>query len=130
MNWMRRKSFAVIAASVGLAALIGGSLGVATAGVRQTTLSTGFNVVGGPLGGAVAPDQFVACLPANSWSAVYIWDGAAQSWQHYFGGVPAYVNASGAGGISTIPQLSGVVLIMNTAVSNPRLKDTNAETCN
>jgi hypothetical protein len=133
MKWIRRKSFAVVAASLGLAAVMGGSLGVVAAGVRNTTLNTGFNLVGGPLGGPVAPDQFVACIPASSWSGMYIWDGATQTWQHYFntadGTVPGYVNTSGAGGIVNIPQLSGVVIIMKTQVSNPRLKDSNNESC-
>ncbi|MFN0148524.1 MAG: hypothetical protein ACKVT1_18635 [Dehalococcoidia bacterium] len=133
MKWIRSKTFAVVTASLGIAALLGGSLGVVTAGVRNTNLSTGFNLVGGPLGGPVAPDQFIACLPSTSWSSVYIWDGAAQTWQHYFNtavdSVPAYVNTSSAGGIVNIPQFSGVVIIMKTAVSSPRLKDSNNESC-
>jgi hypothetical protein len=132
MKWIRRKSFAVVAATLGLAAVMGGSLGVVTAGVRNTTLNTGFNLVGGPLGGQVAPDQFIACIPASSWSSMYIWDGATQTWQHYFNtadGVPAYVNSSSAGGIVNIPQLAGVVIMMKSQVANPRLKDSNNEAC-
>ena len=72
-------------------------------------------------------------MPTGSWIAVYVWDGATQTWQHYFntgdGGVPAYVNTSAAGGIVNIPQFSGVAILMKTAVNTPRLKDSNNESC-
>ena len=133
MKSIRRRPFAVLAAALALAAILGSPLGVVAAGVRNTNLSTGFNLVGGPLGGPVAPDQFVSCLPASSWGAIYIWDGATQTWQHFFNtsvdGVPAYVNTSSAGGIVNIPQFSGVVILMKSPVSSPRLKDTNNESC-
>jgi hypothetical protein len=132
MKWIRTKSFAVIAAALSLAAIMGGSLGVAVAGVRSQPLAVGFNLVGGPLRAQVAPEEFIKCLPAGSWSSIYVWDGATQSWQHYFNtgdGVPAYVNTSSAGGIVNIPQFAGVVLMMKAAVSSPRLKDLNNENC-
>jgi hypothetical protein len=137
MSLVKHKSLALVVASMGLAAVLGGSLGLAAAGVKQP-LSAGFNLVGGPLGSGasdpgVAPDQFVACLPAGSWNAVYIWDGSGQQWLHFFNtsgtGIPAYVNGVNSGGINLIPRFAGVVMIMNQAVSNPRLKDTNNESC-
>jgi hypothetical protein len=132
MKILKSKSLAVAAATLGVAALLGGSLGVVMASTRSQSLSAGFNLAGGPLNGDVAPDQFVGCLPASSWRAVYIWDSATQTWEHFFNtsaGVPAYVNSAGTGGITAVPRFSGVVLIMNQAVGSPQLKDSNAESC-
>jgi hypothetical protein len=134
MGWIRSKTFAVIVGAVGVAAILGGSLGIATASVRHQPLTVGFNLVGGPLSADVAPGDFVGCLPATSWSAVYLWDGAHQQWQHFFNtqgttAVPAYVNATASGGIAIIPRLSGVALIMNSAVSSPQLRDAPNEAC-
>lgn len=130
MSWMKPRTFAVLAACLTTAALLGSSLGIAVAGTRQS-LSAGFNLVGGPLQADVPPDQFVGCIPSASWSAIYVWDGAAQSWQHYFNPttVPSYVNSSGVGGISSIRKFAGVVLLMNQAVASPKLKDSSSETC-
>jgi hypothetical protein len=128
MRIIPAKAAAFLAATLGVAAILGGSLGVVAAGVRQP-LTAGFNLVGGPLGGDVTPQQYIACLPTNSWNSVYIWEGATQSWKHYLNGVPAYVNTAAANGITNIQRGAGVVLIMNTAVQNPVLKDSNAETC-
>lgn len=130
MSWMRRKTFGVLAACLTVAALLGGSLGVATAGTRQN-LVVGFNLVGGPLQSDVAPDVFVSCLPSTSWNSIYIWDGATQQWQHYFNSsvAPSYVNSVSVGGIQTIRKFSGVVLLMSQAVSSPRLKDSPSEGC-
>ena len=131
---LRSKYFAVVLATLGVAAILGGSLGVVMAGVRSQPLGAGFNLAGGPLNGDTTPDQYVACLPAGSWSAVYIWDSQAQTWQHYFNpagaaAVPAYVNAPAVGGIAVVPKFSGVVLIMTQAVASPHLKDSNGEAC-
>lgn len=131
MSWIKHKTFALLAACVGMAAVLGGSLGFAAA-AHTTNLSTGFNLVGGPLSQDTAPDQFVACLPAGSWNSIYIWDGQNQEWQHYFNtstGVPSYVNALSVGGISTIRKFAGVVLLMNTSVSNAKLKDAPGDSC-
>ncbi|MFN0096162.1 MAG: hypothetical protein ACKVVT_15480 [Dehalococcoidia bacterium] len=131
MRTFRTKATALVAASLGVAAILGGSLGVVAAGVRQP-LSAGFNLAGGPLNGDVSPAEYIACLPTSSWNSVYIWDGPSQTWRHYFNtasGVPAYVNQSTAGGIATIPRGAGVVLLMNSSVASPRLKDSNAESC-
>jgi hypothetical protein len=129
---MRKRTIAVITAAVGLAAILGGSLGLVAAGTRSP-LSAGFNITGGPLGADVQPAEFVACLPASSWNAIYIWDAQAQTWKHHFNtngtGVPQYVNQTAVGGILVIPRLSGVILLMNQSVAAPRLKDTNAEAC-
>ena len=85
-----------------------------------------------PLGAAVPPGQYIACLPAGSWRAIYIWDAQTQTWKHFFNvsNVPAYVNDPALGGIAQIPQLAGVVLMMNVAVQAPQLKDTPGEVCN
>jgi hypothetical protein len=83
MRWLKSKSFLMVGASLAFAAMLGGSLGLATA-LHQTDLGEGFNLVGGPLQTDLAPEEYVACLPAGSWSAVYIWDGANQEWQHFF----------------------------------------------
>jgi hypothetical protein len=127
---MRRRYLAVILASFALVAALGSSLGLVAAGTRQP-LVAGFNLVGGPLSADVAPNQFVACLPQGSWVAIYIWDAQNQVWRHHFNtaSVPAYVNETNLGGIAIIPRLSGVVLMMSQAVSNPRLKDSPAEAC-
>ena len=128
---LKSKSLAIVVATLGVAALLGGSLGVVMASVRSQPLSD-FNLAGGPLNGDIAPDQYIACLPPTSWNAVYIWDGVNQTWLHFFNsaaGVPAYVNAANSGGISAIPRFSGVVILMNLGVSSPRLKDSASEAC-
>jgi len=128
---MRKKYLAVIVASLAVVAALGSSLGLVAAGTRQS-VSTGFNLVGGPLQADMPPAQFVACLPASSWTAVYIWDAQSQTWKHHFNtgsGTPAYVNDTALGGISVIPRLSGVVLMMAQAVTSPRLKDSPNEAC-
>ncbi|MBI2767099.1 MAG: hypothetical protein HYX53_14470 [Chloroflexi bacterium] len=128
MSWMKHKSFAIVAGTLAAAALLGASLGVVAAGSKPP-LASGFNLVGGPLGGDVPPADFVGCLPAGSWTSIYIWDGPTQQWQHFFAGVPAYVNAPANNGVATIKRFAGVVLIMNQAVGSPRLKDQASETC-
>jgi hypothetical protein len=129
MTRYRARTLSLLAAALGVAAILGGSLGMVSAGVRAN-LTAGVNpAVGGPLGGNVPPAAFVGCLPAGSWSAIYLWDGPNQRWRHYFNNVPAYVNSAEAGGLTTIPRLSGLVLIMNQAVNNPKLRDTAAEPC-
>ncbi len=121
----------LLAAMVGVVALLGASLGMAVAGT--TSLSSGFNLVGGPIGGDVQPDIFVKCIqPASAWTAVYIWDAQNQKWLHFFNtanGVPSFVNQGGNGGISVIPRFSGVALIMASAVANAKLLDSNSATC-
>lgn len=130
MSFIKRKTFALLAGGLVAAAALGGSLGVATA--VTTNLGSGFNLVGGPLKQDTAPLDWVGCLPSTSWSAIYIWDGSAQEWQHYFNttsGVPSYVNSPSVGGILSIKRYSGVVLLMNQAVSNAKLKDQSGDTC-
>lgn len=127
---MRKKYLSLFLAAIAVAGALGSSLGLVAAGVRQN-LGAGFNLVGGPLNADVPPAQFIACLPAGSWDAIYIWDAQTQTWKHYFNqsDVPAYVNDVNLGGIAVIPRLSGVVLMMGQAVTNPRLKDSPAESC-
>ena len=97
--------------------------------------SQGCNIhyVGAIRNSSVSPDSFTKCLPTADWEAIYIWDGPNQQWQHYFNTTktPAYVNDTNAGGISTIPGFSGVVLIMRlgSASQSVTLLDANSETC-
>jgi hypothetical protein len=128
MSWYKRKSFAVIASTLAAAAILGGSLGVVAAGSKPP-LAAGFNLAGGPLGADVPPADFVGCLPQGSWSAIYVWDGPNQEWEHFFANVPAYVNDPASNGVATIKRFAGVVLIMNQGVSSPRLRDTPNEAC-
>lgn len=131
MSWIRHKTFAVTAACLGVAAILGGSLGLAAA-AHSANLTSGFNLVGGPLSNDIGPAEFVGCLPAGSWNAIYIWDGQNQEWNHYFNtssGIPAYVNSQQVGGISSIRRFAGVVLLMSTAVSNAKLKDGPGDSC-
>ena len=132
MSRMKRKTLLLLASMVSVVAILGASLGMAVAGTAS--LGAGFNLVGGPMGGDVAPRSWVECItPATSWNAVYIWDAGNQRWLHFFNtanGTPDYVNQGPNGGIITIPRFSGVALIMNTAVSNAKLKDSPSTTCN
>jgi len=142
MSWIHRKALAVVAAGAGVAAIMGATLGIA---VAKHTNTVGGVCAGGAPGceihyvgairsGSVSPDNFTKCLPANDWEAIYIWDGPNQQWQHYFNTTktPAYVNATSAGGISTIPGFSGVVLIMRKGAPTQQvtLLDANNESCN
>ena len=132
MSWMTRQSTVVAATTLAFAAILGGSLGFAAAGTRDT-LRTGQNVIGGPLKGDVAPAKFVSCL-GTSWSAVYIWDNrpmdqGGQRWQHYLRGVPDYVNGQSVGGIAAVPRLAGVYIFMTADVASPFIPDQNSDTC-
>ena len=142
MSWIHRKAFAVVAAGAGVATILGATLGIAVAKHTNTVGgvcaggSAGCNIhyVGAIRSGSVSPDNFTKCLPANDWEAIYIWDGPNQSWQHFFNTTktPAYVNSTAAGGISTIPGFSGVVLIMRSGapIQEVTLLDSNSEACN
>ena len=132
MSRITRKTFILLAAMVAVVAMLGGTLGMAVAGTQS--LSSGFNLVGGPTGGDVAPGTYISCVPATSWSAVYIWDAPNQHWLHFFntGGntnVPGFVNAPANGGINVIPRFSGVAIIATAAVPNAKLLDSNGATC-
>ena len=141
MSWIHRKALAVVAVGAGIATLLGASLGVAVAKHTSTVGgvcsngSAGCNIhyVGAIRPNSVSPDVFTKCLPSGDWEAIYIWDGPNQQWQHYFNTTktPAYVNDTSAGGISTIPGFSGVVLIMKlgSASQTVTLLDGNSETC-
>lgn len=128
----KRKAIAVMAAAIAVVGLLGASLGMAFA--NTTTLSKGFNLVGGPLRSDTAPAAWVSCLPSGSWNAIYVWDTTHQHWLHFFNtdsaNVPGYVNQPAAGGIVTIPKLAGVALIMNQAVPGATLADSPAQACN
>lgn len=143
MSWFHRKVLAVAAMSLGLAAIFGATLGMAVAKHSSTVGgvcsggSQGCNIhyVGVVKSGAVSPAKFTECLPSGSWTAIYTWDGPNQQWLHYFNttgtGVPTYVNDTSAGGISTIPGFSGVVLVMKlgTPIQQVTLLDANNESC-
>ena len=141
MSWITRKSFGlVLASSLALATILGGSLGVAFA--KHTSTVTGVcangtsgcnvNFVGAIGSGDVSPAQFTKCLPAGTWEAIYIWDGPNQEWQHFFNpAVPGYVNGAAAGGITSIPRFAGVVLIMKLGqpAQSVTLLDSNSDSC-
>lgn len=130
MNGMHRKMAALFAGMLMVAALLGGTAGLASAGPR-TSLSPGFNLVGGPRD-ETSPEDFMSCLPTTSWNSIYIWDSQMQVWQHYFNpakGIPAYVNLPTVGGISRIPRLVGVAVLMDEGVPNPRVKDSSGDVC-
>jgi hypothetical protein len=143
MSWFHRRVIAVAAMGFGLAAIFGATLGVAVAKHSSTVGGVcaggaqGCNIhyVGVIKSGGVSPAKFTECLPSGSWSAIYTWDGPSQKWLHHFNttgtGVPSYVNNTSAGGISTIPGFSGVVLIMKlgTPIQSVTLLDANNESC-
>jgi hypothetical protein len=116
MSLFRSPTLALAVAIIGVAALLGGSLGLATAGTRGP-LYPGANFVAGPFSGDVSPDKFVECLTPTHWKAIYIWEGDQQSWRHYFNtagnGVPSFVNQPDVGGMEVVPQFSGLVLLMH-----------------
>ncbi len=141
MSWIHRKVITVVGASFGVAAILGATLGVAVAkhssnvGGVCSNGQPGCNVhyVGAIRANAVSPESFTKCLPANDWESVYIWDGPSQKWLHFFNKTkfPEYLNNTSAGGISTIPGFSGVVLIMRAGAANQSvtLLDANSESC-
>ena len=101
MTTTKLKIASLIFAAFGIAALLGGSLGVVTAGQKQTLFAGSNPAVGGPFAGSVTPAKWVSCLPSSSWRAVYRWDGTAQQWGHFFNttkGIPSYVNHEDVGG--------------------------------
>ena len=142
MSWLHRNAVAVVAASAGVATILGASLGVAVAKHASTVGGVcsgggnGCNIhyVGAIKSGSVSPDNFTKCLPAGDWEAIYIWDGPNQEWEHFFNETktPAFVNSVAAGGINNIPGFSGVVLIMRTGtrIQQVTLLDSNSESCN
>jgi hypothetical protein len=143
MSWFHRRVFAVAVSGLVVAGIFGATLGLAVAkhtsqvGGMCSNGQPGCNIhyVGAIRPGGVSPGKFTECLPANDWEAIYIWDGAAQNWLHYFntspGKYPSYLNNTAAGGISTIPGFSGVVLIMRSGAANQTvtLLDANNESC-
>ncbi len=137
MSFISRPVLALTTAMLGIAALLGGSLGIVMAAHTQSLVgpsggaSSAFNLVGGPLGADTPPQDFIACIPANSWVALYIWDAQNQKWQHFFNpnAAPDYINSPDAGGIQTIKRLAGVVILTTQPVPNARFKDRPSDTC-
>lgn len=131
MPKLRPKLAAIVVSSLLLAAVLGATAGIAAAGSRST-LYPGLNLVGGPLYDSLPPQDYLACLPSGSWRAIYLWDAATQTWQHYFNtslGIPSYVNRTDLGGIQLIPQAAGLWIIMVQQVNNPKVKDLASESC-
>jgi hypothetical protein len=133
MSFLRSRATIVIGLTLLVVSMLGGSLGIAMANQRNSPLVPGFNLIGGPLFADMNPDDFMSCLPDGSWQAIYIWNAQSQTWQHYFnsgGSLPSYVNHADAGGIEKIPQLAGVVIIMNTGVATPFVPDASSQVGN
>jgi len=132
MTGMKRRILLVALSGVAVAATLGGTLGVVAAKSRSFSLAQGVNYVG-PIGGQdVQPQEFVACLPANSWNAMYYYDPFTESWTHWFNtanGYPAYLNQTGQ--ITTIRSGYGVALFMQTAVAQGQVffRDRVGESC-
>ena len=141
MSWIHRKVFAVALSGLVVAGIFGATLGLVVAkhtsqvGGVCSNGQPGCNIhyVGVVNPAGVGPGKFTECLPDNDWESIYIWDGASQSWQHFFNTskFPAYLNNTNAGGIQTIPGFAGVVLIMRSGAPNQSvtLLDGNGESC-
>ncbi|MEX0781058.1 MAG: hypothetical protein WD557_00290 [Dehalococcoidia bacterium] len=130
MSFLSRPALALTAAMIGVAALLGGSLGIVAAAHNQS-LVQGFNLVGGPLGADTAPGHYISCVPTSAWTAIYIWDAQNQKWQHYFNtdDAPTYINNPDAGGIQTIKRLAGVVVLTTQAVPDATFLDRPSDQC-
>ena len=130
MSFLSRPILALTGAMIGIAALLGGSLGIVVA-AHSADLEAGFNLVGGPLQADTAPADYIACVPSGAWQALYIWDAQNQKWQHYFNTTtaPDYINDPAAGGIQTIKRLAGVVVLTTQAVPNAEFKDRPSDEC-
>jgi hypothetical protein len=135
MSWMQKKIIAVFAVGVGVAIVLGATVGVGLA--RQTTPgpiggvcqngSPGCNIhlVGNAFPQPVAPATFMRCIPVGDWIGFYVWDAPNQRWLHYFNtatgnprNLPEYLNDPAVGGASTIPGHGGIALIMRPGAPN------------
>lgn len=130
MSFLSRPILALTGAMIGIAALLGGSLGIVAAAHSQN-LAQGFNLVGGPLGADTPPETYISCVPDDAWTALYIWDAQNQKWQHFFNtnDAPDYINDPAAGGIETIKRLAGVVVLTDQAVPNAQFLDRPSDEC-
>lgn len=121
MRLIRNPAFALAIAVLGIAAMLGGSLGMATA-ASQREVGPGFNLIGGPIGGDVEPATYVSCLPTDSWKALYIWRSDEQEWRHFFNtalsDIPEFVNGAEVGGIVQVTRGSGVVIMMSQDIGS------------
>lgn len=128
MRNSRKKVIGLVGAVFGAAAIMGGSLGLA-AGAPQD-LPAGAAYIGGPFE-SMSPQKFTSCLPQNSWNSIYVWDAPNQQWRHYINPakVPAYVNNEEVGGITAIPRLSGLAILLDTAVQGAVFPVTNGTAC-
>lgn len=133
MNLIRSKAFAVIAATFGLAAVLGGSLGMVAAQTREPTkISEGMNLIGGPRR-SIATEEFMACVDDSGWIGIYRWDNRSvedggQRWLHFLNGVPAYVNDPRVNGMQEIPAGAGLVLLASKDFQ-AYFKHSPTETC-
>lgn len=135
MSWMQKKIIAVFAIGVGVAIVLGATVGVGLA--RQTpdrpiggtcpngTPGCNIDLVGNISPQPVAPATFMRCITVGDWIGIYIWDAPNQQWLHFFNtatgnprNLPAYLNDPAVGAISTIPQFAGVFLIMRPGAPN------------
>lgn len=131
MSWIRSRYTALVVASLGLAAMLGGSLGMVVAAPRSVSVYEGQNLIGGPLQ-SMPPKTFTSCLPGDKWDALYIWDSrkadeGGQKWLHYVNGVPEVVNSPQVNGIENLPVGAGIVLIATddfTGLFKTRASDT------
>ncbi len=91
----------------------------------------GGNMVGGPTVTDVSVAQFLRCVPADAWDALYTWSAGEQRWLAWFGAsVPAYVNRTPEGRATMIPRYSGVYLLMNGRTpANIVLLDSGSSSC-
>lgn len=133
MSLIRSKAFAVVAATFGLAAVLGGSLGLVAAAPRTVQLYEGSNLVGYTGTESIPAAEFVACLDKSGWIGVYRWDNrpladGGQRWLHYLNNVPGYVNHPSVNGIDNIPAFAGLVVIANKDFNAVFKRDTT-DTC-
>jgi|GEM_PF-2707698 len=133
MSLIRNKALAVVIATFGLAAVLGGSLGMVAAQTRQPTeLTEGMNLISSPRR-SISVEDFMACVDKDGWIGLYRWDSRSeqeggQRWLHYLNGVPAYVNDPRVNGMHEIPPYEGLVLI-TTRAFNTYFKQSPTDTC-
>ncbi|MCK9518542.1 MAG: hypothetical protein M0R74_05880 [Dehalococcoidia bacterium] len=115
MNLIRNKAFAVVVATFGLAAVLGGSLGLVAAAPREQVIYKNMNLVGYTGRQPIAPSEFLACVEKTGWIGLYRWENDPETndgrWLHYLNNVPAYVNSPSVNGMDEIPAFGGTILI-------------------
>ncbi len=134
MTGFSRQLLAVSGTIMILAGVMGATLGVLAVQARTENLVQGQNLIAGPFNNPLSPEQFISCLPQSSVSAMYKFvaptTSAPARWQHFFTGVPAWVNLPEAGGIAFVSRVDPVFIIMNQAVPNATIPQGPQEVCN